>query len=449
MNKMKLAVLAAAAVMTAGMTAVTSWAAEGWSKQNNTWVYYDSQGYLIRDEWKKGADNQWRYLNGDGVMAVNEWVDDTYYVDENGLMIANKWLRIASDEEGAVNGYFWYYFDSSGKVETDDWKKIDGYWYYFDDDGVMQTGWVDDDVYYCDGSGRMLTGWQLLMPSDDEEYDDGKVWFYFSANGKKYTPDVSGDECDIHKIGDDYYCFNADGEMQTGWVNMKNAGNAGESIADYSYFGPDGRARKGWLALYPPDELSGYDGVVEWFYFSSKGEPEVGPAEGDATASDFVKINGETYLFNEKGNPVYGIQKINYGDSGEYTTYAFGTNRGNCVMTKGERVKLEEADGTISEFYFSNSGQGFTGVRNGYLYYLGKLQKLDSGMKYDIVSIPDGDGWNNYVVSSSGKVMRSTTVKNADGVKYKTNSSGMIAEIDGEPAGDGHFEDPVEPSYYD
>ena len=45
--------------------------------------------------------------------------------------------------------------------------------------------------------------------------------------------------------------------------------------------------------------------------------------------------------------------------------------------------------------------------------------------------------------------MRSTTVKNADGVKYKTNSSGMIAEIDGEPAGDGHFEDPVEPSYYD
>lgn len=460
MNKMKLAVLAAAAVMTAGMTAVTSWAAEGWSKQNNTWVYYDSQGYLIRDEWKKGADNQWRYLNGDGVMAVNEWVDDTYYVDENGLMIANKWLRIASDEEGAVNGYFWYYFDSSGKVETDDWKKIDGYWYYFDDDGVMQTGWVDDDVYYCDGSGRMLTGWQLLMPSDDEEYDDGKVspgdmdddgkvWFYFSANGKKYTPDVSGDECGIHKIGDDYYCFNADGEMQIGWVNMKNAGNAGESIADYSYFGPDGRARKGWLALYPPDELSGYDGMVEWFYFSSKGEPEVGPAEGDATASDFVKINGETYLFNEKGNPVYGIQKINYGDSGEYTTYAFGTNRGNCVMTKGERVKLEEADGTISEFYFSNSGQGFTGVRNGYLYYLGKLQKLDSGMKYDIVSIPDGDGWNNYVVSSSGKVMRSTTVKNADGVKYKTNSSGMIAEIDGEPAGDGHFEDPVEPSYYD
>ncbi|HIX25315.1 MAG TPA: cell wall-binding protein [Candidatus Lachnoclostridium avicola] len=461
MKKRGLTVFALAAVLAAGTATITSQAAEGWSKQNDTWVYYDSQGYIVRDEWKKGADNQWRYLNGSGVMAVNEWVDDTYYVNGDGLMIANSWLRIAGDDEDAVDGYLWYYFDSSGKVETDGWKKIDGNWYYFDDDGVMQTGWVDDNTYYCDAGGKMLTGWQLLLSPDDEEYndgkirpgdedDDGKVWYYFSANGKKYTPDVSGDECDVHKIGDDYYCFNGDGEMQTGWVNMKDSQNAGSSIADYSYFGPDGRAKKGWLALYPPDELSGYDGVVEWFYFSSKGEPEVGPAKGEASVSDLVKINGETYLFNDLGNPVYGLQKVYVGGSSEeYTSYAFGTNRANCMMTKGEKVRLEEEDGTVSEFYFSNSGQGFTGVRNGYLYYLGKLQKLDSGMKYDVVSIPDGEGWNNYVVSSSGKVMRSTTVKNADGIKYTTNSSGILTEIDGEKAGDGHYEDPVEPAYYD
>ncbi len=461
MKNRGLTVFALAAVMTAGAATITSLAAEGWSKQNNVWVYYDSQGYLVRDEWKKGADNQWRYLNGAGEMATNEWVDDTYYVDGDGLMIANKWLRIASDEDEAVNGYLWYYFNSSGKVETDDWKKIDGSWYYFDDDGVMQTGWVDDDIYYCDANGRMLTGWQKLLPPDASEYDDGKVrpgdeddddlvWYYFSANGKKYTPDVSGDECDVHKVGDDYYCFNADGEMQTGWVNMKGENNLPDGIEDFRYFGPDGRARKGWLALYPPDSLSGYDGVVEWFYFSKDGEPEIGPKEGEATTSDFVKIDGQNYLFNDMGNPVYGIQKVYLGSSGEnYTTYAFGTNRGDCVMTKG-RVKLEEADGTVSEFYFSDSGQGYSGVKNGYLYYRGKLQKLDSGMKYDVVSIPSGtDKYENYVVSSSGKVMRSTTVKNADGIKYKTNSSGILTEIDEETAGKGHYEDPVEPNYYD
>ena len=68
--------------------------------------------------------------------------------------------------------------------------------------------------------------------------------------------------------------------MQTGWVNMKGENNLPDGIEDFRYFGPDGRARKGWLALYPPDSLSGYDGVVEWFYFSKDGEPEIGPKEG-------------------------------------------------------------------------------------------------------------------------------------------------------------------------
>ena len=90
-----------------------------------------------------------------------------------------------------------------------------------------------------------------------------------------------------------------------------------------------------------------------------------------------------------------------------------------------------------------------TGVRNGYLYYKGKLQKLDSGMKYDVVSIPAGtDSYDNYVVSSSGKVMKSTTVKNADGTKYKTNSSGILTEVDDEAVGKGHYENPIEPVYY-
>ena len=451
------AALAVALVLGAGT--MTSLATEGWSNQNNVWVYYDSQGQLVRDEWKKGADDQWRYLNGNGQMAVNEWVDDVYYLDENGLMIANKWLRIASDDEEAVNGYLWYYFGSSGKVTDDQWKKIDGNWYYFDSNGVMQTGWVDDDMYYCDASGAMKTGWQKLIPPDEEDYDGGKVspgdaddddtvWFYFSANGKKYVPDTTAGECATHKIGDDYYCFDSDGEMQTGWVNMKGENSRPESINDYKYFGPDGRAKKGWIALYPPDDLSGYEGEVEWFYFSKDGTPQVGPAKGEATTSDIIKIDGESYLFNEMGNPVYGLQKVYKGSSEDYTSYAFGSNRADCMMTKG-KTRLEEGDGTVTEFYFLENGQGVTGVRNGYLYYKGKLQKLDSGMKYDVVSIPAGtDSYDNYVVSSSGKVMKSTTVKNADGTKYKTNSSGILTEVDDEAVGKGHYENPMEPVYY-
>ena len=43
---------------------------------------------------EKGADNQWRYLNGEGVMATNAWVESDYYMDSNGIMLTDKWLKL-------------------------------------------------------------------------------------------------------------------------------------------------------------------------------------------------------------------------------------------------------------------------------------------------------------------------------------------------------------------
>ena len=65
---------------------------------------------------------------------------------------------------------------------------------------------------------------------------------------------------------------------------------------------------------------------------SNKGVPKVGPERGSATTKDLVKINGNTYLFDEKGVPVYGIQKV-YTDSdeSEYTSYYFGTRAQSCI----------------------------------------------------------------------------------------------------------------------
>ena len=152
------AVFVLAAATSIGM-GISSLAAEGWAKSGDNWVYYNARGELIRDAWRKGADNKWRYLNGDGKMAINEWVDDEYYVDADGIMVSDKWLKIESDQDNAVDGYVWYYLGSSGKMANDAWKKIDGKWYHFDDDGEMETGWILDDMYYCGDNGVMQTGW--------------------------------------------------------------------------------------------------------------------------------------------------------------------------------------------------------------------------------------------------------------------------------------------------
>ncbi len=121
----------------------------------------------MTNEWKKGADNLWRYLNSSGEMAVNSWADNDYYVDANGIMVANKWMQIASPYSRDSQTY-WFYFSSSGKVTNDTWKKIDGKSYYFDADGIMQTGWTEDGDYYLSSSGAMVTGWKYLEPKDED-----------------------------------------------------------------------------------------------------------------------------------------------------------------------------------------------------------------------------------------------------------------------------------------
>ena len=61
-------------------------------------------------------------------------------------------------------------------------------------------------------------------------------------------------------------------------------------------------------------------------------------------------------------------------------------------------------------------------------------------------ALPICSSYNNYLVNTSGKVVKSAKgVKDADGVKYTTNSGGIVQKIDEENAGNGHYKSPVEP----
>lgn len=457
MRKRGLAILVMAAVLAIGAGTISAYA--GWEQSGSNWVYKDSYGSNTTNEWKKGADDQWRYLNSSGVMATNSWVEDTYYVDANGLLLSDKWAKLEDphwDKYDSSEQYKWYYFGSSGKLITETWKKIDNKWYYFDSDGAMLTGWVLDDMYYTGTDGVMKTGWQKLVPPKDDSYDDDRVspgddadgdgmsWYYFATSGKKYVPDLNGAEYGERKVDGAYYCFDEYGAMQTGWRNIKSDTDSG-IITDYKYFNSDGKARVGWLSLEPPEDIaSSYSGDVEWFYFNTNGYPKAGKKEGEGSTSDLVKINGNTYMFNELGNPVYGLQKVYTGNSSDsYTAYYFGDKATSSVV-KGKK-KIEEGDGSETEFYFAETGRGYTGVKDSYLYYMGKIQKAESGTKYQVITV----NGTNYVVNTSGKVAKSTKVKDADGVEYKTGGSGNLIQIDGENPGKDKYNDPVEPIWYD
>ena len=84
-----------AAFLSAGLAAFPAMAAQGWAQENSSWVYYDSNGNKVYNEWKKGADGQWRYLNGEGCMTTNAWADSNYYVDSNGIMLTIRTFQVS------------------------------------------------------------------------------------------------------------------------------------------------------------------------------------------------------------------------------------------------------------------------------------------------------------------------------------------------------------------
>lgn len=469
MKKKRFCVLLAAALLTFGTLTIEAQAAEGWALSGSTWIYLDSSGSRMTNVWKKGADNLWRYLNSSGEMATSCWADSDYYVDANGIMVSNQWVKTTLENDSSGDTYY-FYFSDSGKCVKDGWKKINNKQYKFGSDGEMLSGWTDDGVYYLGDAndGSMKTGWRYIQaPDDDEDSSDspddneGYYWYYFGSNGKKYSGQDSSDgDYKITKINGNYFCFDEDGKMQTGWVYLEGDEDTApsDSIEDWRYFAEDGiknttlgAAVPGWLSLEPPERLqNNVDESVVWYYFEKDGTPKQGPKFGEASTSDFIRVDGKTYLFNQKGNPASGLYKVEIGETGEYTSYYF--DESTKTPLKGKRT-VEEGDGTKSTFYFNegtNAGRGMTGVKDGYLYYMGKRQEADSDSKYALVSLKKSDGtYNTYVVGTSGRISKNTTVKDRDGNKYKVNSSGILTEINGAAVGTGSYGTPVEPVYED
>ena len=424
-------------VLLAALFCMTAFAEDGWRQDTKGWQYFKNN-MPVYNQWELDANGDYFYVGGDGYMVANQFVDQDRYVDSTGRMVKNAWRQIDGK---------WYYFESTGRTAQGKKKQIENLWYYFDYDGAMVTGWYSDgnDWYYCDDStgGNMVTGtWKKLEPAEDmyisDEFDsEGMYWFYFQTTGKAVR--ASEGEYKESVINGNRFAFDSYGRMQTGWVKLSDTDPA---IAGYKYYndsesiGMYGAAHNGWLSAYAPEEING-SGDVEWFYFDSKGSPAYGTKAGqsglDATLKKITK-NGTTYsyLFNEFGNPVYGLQKVIASDGTETSMY-FGTKSQSCLQ-KGTTVV--EGDGSTEKYCFNTAGYGVTGVKNGYLYYKGKIQKAEDDTRAYLTV--DGDTW---LVNQAGYVLKNyNKSKKPEDVEYRSDAQG---KRDGGTASESQLQEPV------
>lgn len=141
-----------------------------WGISRSQFKHDIENGLEIKKGWQNNDKGYW-YVRSDGSYPKEQFeqIDGTwYYFDGSGYMLADKWKK---RPDGA-----WYYFDKSGEMATG-WKKIADKWYYFKEDGAMVTGWVKykDTWYYLDGKeGNMVSN--AFVKSE-------KGWYYLKEDG--------------------------------------------------------------------------------------------------------------------------------------------------------------------------------------------------------------------------------------------------------------------------
>ena len=442
----KVVAVASAAALLAIGASMTSLAATGWVEEDGIWYFYDRDGNRVEDEWKKSGDN-WYWMDSEegGAMAIDKLVeddDDTYYVDANGVMVRNTWVKVVNEDQDEDDEaeYDYYYMQSNGKAykqngDSISKKTIDGKRYGFDSDGKMLYGWVDksgemqnddtgwtgDDVVYYFGAwddGAMKTGWQKITVYDDEgeKSDDYDYWFNFKSNGEKRV------NADKKKLNGKYYNFDSRGVMVYEWYQTSTASNA--TASNWNYFSsPEDGARiyKGWFKVAPPTEDNSFleendtfassdsdDETERWYYADENGLVE----------GEIKKIKGKYYGFwpdddgaSKGGRMLVGLCALEM--DGDQIVKVWGDD-----MDSDDLDDFMDGEGDFDGMYDNGKAQSDTNV---YLYYFGdgSSQDTDGAMKTGNVSINlDGESRSFFFKKSGGSESRGRGLNGIDDGDY-------------------------------
>ncbi|WP_283695222.1 L,D-transpeptidase family protein [Clostridium perfringens] len=307
---------------------------------------------------------------------LRENKESTFGIKSNEKSEVEKchWFKNGTEGDGRT---IWSYKNKEGKNVVG-LAEINGSKYFFDEYGRMQTGIVKDyksnKIYYAESSGVLSNykGWKKI---NDE-------WYYFNGNGtlktgwlvlgeKRYYLNDQDGNMVIGALaieGKQYY-FNSNGELveKTGWLKGKNLETGG----------------------------------ICWYYFGKEGNLQKG----------FKNIDGVNYYFTENGFMATGVQNVKQKD-GNYKLMLFSEN--GKFIDKAGWYEVKDSSNNSSWYYINSDYTLATGLKeiNNKLYYFdpdsgmmisNKLQEvvMKDGSKKDYyfnnngVALINNEGWQS------------------------------------------------------
>ena len=238
------AVVMILAVMLLSLPAMAAWK----KNSSGTYVYYNSKGKALESTYVasrnaglvRSGNKLYLYKKDGSAYHGFLTLDDgkRYFSDENGVVLVSKWIKLTSN--GTVR---MYRAGSEGVIIRGRIAKVGSSKYGFDENGVVLYGKqkINGNYYYFDSSsGKMITK-KYILNKGNRYYaqKDGTLavskWvgsYYFGKAGRALRNGWVGDrylgsDCKyltgLHKIGNYYYYFNkSTGKKETDTTKTVN-----------------------------------------------------------------------------------------------------------------------------------------------------------------------------------------------------------------------------------
>ena len=348
----------------------------------------------------------------------------------------------------------WYCYDADGDAWTEEFCLSYGTEYYVDEDGLLASSmWVEgenNDMFYVQSNGsKTVNAWKYVLPFEAED-DEEEAWFWFDAKGR-----MAANKRVL--IGENYYYFDEDGKMLTGWVEVtKNA--AGEitavdaadqytNPADVIYATETGaRGANQWLNTVTwgveIDDAEEDDFHWYWigstgkvttgkkdiedltYFFDVNGEMQTGWVGYDATSKTYETTNTASvdalYFVGEQGYAKKNgwrklVNAATYANRDEdSSTYWFYFDKNGKAYLPTETTTANSVsfvNGDLGTFTTTDSNAAVKKI-DGVEYLFGANGQLVTGIK----EMADG---NRYYFTANGRVFGNTSIKDADDYAYE------------------------------